>query len=287
MAKIPRVFQNLFMTSGNASHCGQFGSKAIGAPFTTFDAASIQALAPFVNNGWADAVVGTNKQPFLEDMNGLFRLIFQQLCYTMQAGIPEWDPSTTYFTGSIVTAPGTTQMYGSLVDNNTGNALPNQTSNANWNYLNPASVQPGIISDFGGSVAPFGYLLCDGSSYATATYPALFAAIGYNWGGSGPNFNVPDIRGRASIGAGNGAGLTPRTLAATIGEENHVLVSGEMPNHTHPMGAASLTGLPSGGFPYLGIGAGFPIPEVTGATGGGGAHNNMQPSVVVNKVIKY
>ena len=54
----------------------------------------------------------------------------------------------------------------------------------------------GAMIDFAGTSAPAGWLMCDGKSLPTATYPALFAAIGYSFGGSGANFNVPDYRGR-------------------------------------------------------------------------------------------
>jgi microcystin-dependent protein len=100
-------------------------------------------------------------------------------------------------------------------------------------YLFGQKVEPGVVVDFAGSSAPSGYLLCDGTSYATATYPSLFAAIGYTWGGSGANFNVPDLRSRVTVGAGAGAGLTARTLAAAGGEENHVLTTAELAGHTH------------------------------------------------------
>lgn len=42
---------------------------------------------------------------------------------------------------------------------------------------------------------PSGWLLCDGSSVPTASYPELFSAIGYLYGGSENNFNLPDYRG--------------------------------------------------------------------------------------------
>ena len=48
--------------------------------------------------------------------------------------------------------------------------------------------------------AAHGFLYCDGASYATATYVDLFAEIGYTYGGSGANFNVPDSKGRHLIG---------------------------------------------------------------------------------------
>jgi microcystin-dependent protein len=168
------------------------------------------------------------------EMNAVHFLLFQQLCNIFQDGIPAWDPSTTYYTGSVVRKDGTAELYSSAIDNNTGNALPTQTNNGSWNYINTTStVPPGAMSDFGGVAGnlPVGWLLCDGNSYPTATYPALFAAIGYTWGGAGANFNVPDMRGRASIGYGAGAGLTNRSvMGQLIGEESHILAVSEIPS---------------------------------------------------------
>ena len=42
------------------------------------------------------------------------------------------------------------------------------------------------------TTTPTGWLLENGASYATATHPALFAVIGYTYGGAGANFNVPN-----------------------------------------------------------------------------------------------
>lgn len=72
------------------------------------------------------------------------------------------------------------------------------------NNTNPS----GAMVMFGGSVAPAGYLLCDGASVATATYPNLFAAIGYTFGGAGASFNVPDMRGASPAGAGTSTGYS-------------------------------------------------------------------------------
>lgn len=75
------------------------------------------------------------------------------------------------------------------------------------------------------------WVLLNGASLATATYPVLFALFGYTYGGSGANFNLPDLtEGKLPIGKG----LTNFTsLAATGGEINHVLTSTEMASHTH------------------------------------------------------
>jgi microcystin-dependent protein len=80
--------------------------------------------------------------------------------------------------------------------------------------------------------------MCDGQAYLQTQYPALFNVIGgyYGWsGGYGGNntFNVPDARGRATVGAGAGPGLTNRGLGGKGGEEYHALSYNEMPVHNH------------------------------------------------------
>ena len=54
---------------------------------------------------------------------------------------------------------------------------------------------PGMITMYGGTIAPSGWLLCNGTGYSTTIYPALFAVIGYTYGGSGGTFNVPSLSG--------------------------------------------------------------------------------------------
>ena len=94
---------------------------------------------------------------------------------------------------------------------------------------------PGFITDYGGSNAPQGWLICDGSAVSRSIYAALFAAIGvlHGAGDGSTTFNVPDCRGRVSVGAGNGPGLTARGMGAKGGEENHVLTVPELPIHSH------------------------------------------------------
>ena len=159
-----------------------------------------------------------------------------------------------------------------------------------------AATPTGMIAPYGGSAAPTGWLLCDGASYATAAQPALSAVIGYTYGGSGANFNVPDLRGRVVAGLDNMGGsaatrltsttMTPdgNTRGATGGTQTHVLTTAEMPSHVHSMG---------GGFYNVGVGAGgTPLlysgttAADTAATGGGGAHLNVQPTIALNYIIK-
>jgi microcystin-dependent protein len=80
-------------------------------------------------------------------------------------------------------------------------------------------VPTGTIITFAGSSAPGGWLLCNGGAVSRTTYSVLFAVIGITYGnGDGVNtFNLPDFRGRTALGAGQGTGLTNRTLAGTGG----------------------------------------------------------------------
>ena len=160
---------------------------------------------------------------------------------------------------------------------------------------------------FAAAAAPLGYLLCDGAAVSRTLYADLFAVIGVTYGaGNGTTtFNLPDLRGRAPIGAGNGVGLTPRALASTGGAETVTLTTAEMPSHTHTHNANGGAG--SGASPATGLaysdgqntaGAGLdatngelnlyttPIALTINSTGGGGAHANMQPFLALNFIIK-
>jgi microcystin-dependent protein len=101
---------------------------------------------------------------------------------------------------------------------------------------------PGGILMWPTAVAPSGFLLCNGAGIATATYPALFATIGYTFGGAGSVFNLPNYVDRMPIGAGNlySAGTTGGSNTTTITSTN-------MPAHTHTF-SASASGGGSGSF---------------------------------------
>lgn len=136
----------------------------------------------------------------------------------------------------------------------------------------------GEIILYAGSTSPDArWLPCDGASLLRADYPDLFTVIGTTYGAvDGSHFNLPNLQDRVPMGVGANA------LGATLGAATHTLTVAEMPTHTHteitatpvlvdqttPLGAAAIPGV-----------------GVTGATGLGGAHNNIQPSLVLNYFI--
>lgn len=91
----------------------------------------------------------------------------------------------------------------------------------------------GVVLPYAGQNAPAGYLLCDGTSYATSAYAGLFGVIGYLYGGSGANFTVPDLRGRVPFGYDTTqTEFAPQAL--TGGTKNHQHSS----SHTHTLSDA-------------------------------------------------
>ena len=62
-----------------------------------------------------------------------------------------------------------------------------------------------IIMVMSNDVPPY-TLLCDGSSVSTTTYADLFAVIGYNYGGSGANFNLPNFQSHFPVGGNSNVG---------------------------------------------------------------------------------
>ena len=103
------------------------------------------------------------------------------------------------------------------------------------------STPPGSFLPFAGAYAPAGYLLSYGQSLAVASWPYLYAAIGYAYGGGGANFSTPDLRGRTLAGVDNMGGsaagrltvFTANTPGATGGEQVHNLTTAELAVHLH------------------------------------------------------
>lgn len=168
----------------------------------------------------------------------------------------------------------------------------------------------------------YGWMKCDGRSLDRTVYKNLFTVIGDTFGAVDENhFNLPDLRGRVFGGIGQGDALTNRPLGNSVGTETHTLTSAEMPSHTHT-GTTDLDGSHThttnadGGTVGLakidGEGTAGTIDTTAGEinnkdvvaltiapsgahthtfttnpTGGGSAHNNMQPTLFAGNVFIF
>jgi len=213
---------------------------------------------------------------------------------------------------------------GNLYFNN-GSGTPVQVTVGNAvNVSSTATVPSGVIWPYGGSSAPTGFLLCNGSAVSRATYADLFTAIGTTFGvGDGTTtFNIPNMNGRVPVGAGTYTdptlGSTTRTLGVAAGEASHVQSATELFAHVHGglahthfiagnVSTANVTAISSttaparqrsagdaldysmstdGTAPTVGLTSSSSITE-TGNAGASTPANVMQPYLVTNYIIKY
>lgn len=133
-----------------------------------------------------------------------------------------------------------------------------------------------IVIYAGGTNPNPNWLECDGSEVAQADYPDLYAVIGSTYGSAGAgNFKLPDMRGMSPSGIGTGPGMAAVTLGQRYGAETHTLTENEIPSHTHSEVTATAT-IINGGLEAPAASA-IPGIGITGATGGGQAHNIIGP----------
>jgi len=176
-------------------------------------------------------------------------------------------------------------------------------------------IQPtGAIIAFGGSVAPAGWLICDGSEIAiSGLYAELYAVLGDNYKNSNDNpsgavtagkFRIPNLKGRTPIGTGitntafnqtTGGYNQPFSvgLGASAGTNNFRLEIAHMPSHKH---SASISAMGSDprfdwqSYTDMRSTMGWNARNQTTYTnpeGGSQAHDNMPPYLGINYIIKY
>ena len=144
--------------------------------------------------------------------------------------------------------------------------------------------QSGDIISTARSTARDGWLMCDGQSLLRASYASLFSAIGTTYGSAGStHFNVPNLKGRVIVGR-DSAQTEFDTLGEVGGAKRHTLTISEMPSHDHNIRIGSTS-------PGDGSGVRASDNYGTGSTqiqseGGGNSHNNLQPYIVINYMIK-
>ncbi|REG90477.1 phage tail protein [Flavobacterium aquicola] len=93
----------------------------------------------------------------------------------------------------------------------------------------------GYTTLFAGNFEPYNWAYCQGQTIAIQRNTVLFSILGTTYGGNGTtNFKLPDLQGRAVIGAGQGPALSPYSLGDDGGTETMVITSAQIPLHTHP-----------------------------------------------------
>ncbi|MFJ2335583.1 phage tail protein [Pseudomonas protegens] len=92
----------------------------------------------------------------------------------------------------------------------------------------------GEIRLFPFNFAPDNWAVCDGSPLLVQNYPALYSVIGLTYGGTaGTSFNLPNLKSRVTIGTGQGADLTNRSLGQAVGGDTTTLLPAHFAPHTH------------------------------------------------------
>ena len=214
----------------------------------------------------------------------------------------QWRLSGQTWSGNVITVTGT---HASITLAATGTAVQarvrarNSVGSSNWSSTVTVAassllgteflVVTGMISPFTGAAAPTGWALCDGAALSRTANADLFAVIGETWGdGDGSStFNVPNLARRTLVGAG---GSSSSTLGSDVGDqggaERVTLTQAQMPAHTHSISGANSSTGSTGDRVARTINRSSTDPINTQSAGSGSSHSNIQPSAVVNYIIK-
>lgn len=242
---------------------------------------------PLVNG--SDANAATFNAPLTELDNAIENLVDGDKTLT--------QPTIANFTDSQhdhENAAGGGQLTADAIDS--GAATDGQVLTADglggaaWQGFN--GVPTGAILPFGGTSAPSGWLLCDGSAINRTTYATLFATIGtaFGVGNGSTTFNLPDLRGRFPLGKDNMGGSSANRVTATEadsvggvnGAESVTIGIANMPAHNHG-GVVGLSGAGTSQF----AGGGTSGTAAASSQGSGTALNVMNPYQTVNYIIKF
>jgi microcystin-dependent protein len=194
-------------------------------------------------------------------------------------------------------------------------ADPNQIVTVGYLEDIGGSLPIGSIIPYGGSVVPdANFMFANGQAISRSIYATLFSRFGttYGSGDGSSTFNVPNLQQRVPVGVGSGY-----TLGTTGGSATHTLIENELPAHNHQMNHTHTINDPGHIHTYQSPDiipdgerdnntqfgetststatssntTGITVNDLaantrTGNIGGGAAHNNMQPYIVLNYIVK-
>jgi microcystin-dependent protein len=213
-----------------------------------------------------------------------------------------------------------TEVWASTSNSNAGELVKRIADTGSVEYV---GVPPGLIMWDSFTTPPEGWLLCYGQAVSRTTYARLFARISttHGTGDGSTTFNLPDLRGRVVAGqddmGGSSAnrltgltdGVNGDTFGAAGGLESTVLTEAQLPAHTHtatvtdpghthqftynllPLSfdaaqAVSAIQTSGGGTTVTTQSRVTSVTVANSTTGSGAAHNNVQPTIILNAVIK-
>ncbi|MGA7805598.1 phage tail protein [Bradyrhizobium sp.] len=219
------------------------------------------------------------------------------------------------------TAPNLELQSGAIIQGAPYVAIYNNTDGAFYlqgNAGNTYGIPLGAGLDYWGATTPSSaFAFPAGQAISRTVYSSLYTLVGnaYGAGDGTTTFNLPDCRGRVSVPADNLGGsqagrvnsVLGNALGSAGGEQLHTLSSAEMPSHNHGVNdpghshqqEAAAPGTGNNYQTWASAGSGATAATATWPNtanagtgisiqnaGGGGAHNNVQPSIVCNYIMR-
>jgi microcystin-dependent protein len=164
-------------------------------------------------------------------------------------------------------------------------------ANGGWQAFSTSSGTVGEIIAWPDEDPPDNFLSCDGTSQNAVTFADLFAVLGYKYGGSGANFNLPDLRGTFVRGTAAGSGNDPDRLSrtdrgdGTTGDAVGTKQADAVGAHTHGVPLRNVTANSAAGSSSMAGGAPDVTRETNPSTGGGA---DVRPiNIGLNYIIRW
>lgn len=153
------------------------------------------------------------------------------------------------------------------------------------------TVPIGAVMEWDSDTIPDNWLLLDGRAVSRKDYSELFQLYGtrYGAGDGSTTFNLPNRKTRVSVGK-DSSDSDFNALGKTGGEKTHTLTVAEMPSHRHSLNTnINATGFGTNNSLVRGIGGSNEWKanaEYIETSGSSQPHNNLQPYIVTNFIVK-